>query len=148
MYYIQKTEFFVKDSNKNRKSYFKKLPIEHHRLRVHCRILKWRNEDQNDFSATHWEWKICNRSFETIDTISEAGPAELLNVIKCNCKFSTKIKTHCGATNCYCCKSGLPCITNYRNCHGNICPNVLKFEFMDDSEDGSFEKNIFQLFDI
>ena len=33
---------------------------EFHSLRVHCQILKWKNEDQTDFSPTHWGWENCN----------------------------------------------------------------------------------------
>ena len=68
---------------------------EFHSLRVHCQILKWKNEDQTDFSPTQWGWKNCNVRFEPIDTILKPGPAELLNVIRCHCKLSTK--NPCGA---------------------------------------------------
>ena len=122
------------------------MSAEFHSLRVHCQILKWKNEDQTDFSPTQWGWKNCNGSFEPIDTILEPGPAELLNVIRCNCKLSTK--NPCGANNCSCRKNGLPCVTACRNCHGNSCTNVSKVEIMDDSEDESFERNAFELFDI
>ena len=80
---------------------------EYHSLRVHCQILKWKNEDQTDFSPTRWGWKNCNGIFESIDTILEPGPAELLNVIRYNCKLSAK--TACGGNNCSCRKIGLPC---------------------------------------
>ena len=33
---------------------------EFHSSRVHCQILKWKNEDQTDFSPTQWGWKNCN----------------------------------------------------------------------------------------
>ena len=97
---------------------------EFHSLRVHCQILKWKNEDQTDFSPTQWGWKNCNGSFEPIDTILEPGPAELLNVIRC--KLSTK--NLCGANNCSCRKNGLPCVTACRNCHGNNCTHVSKLK--------------------
>ena len=71
---------------------------------------------------------------------------ELLNVIRCNYKLSTK--TPCVANNCSCRKNGLPCATTYGNCHGSNCTNVLKLDFMDNSEDESFEKNDFKQFDI
>ena len=119
---------------------------EFYSLRVHCQILKWKNEDRTDFSPTQWGWKNCNGSFEPIDTILEPGQAELLNVIRCNCKLSTKMS--CGANNCSCSKNGLPCVTACRNCHGNNCTNISKVEIMDDSEDESFERNAFKLFDI
>ena len=119
---------------------------EFHSLRVHCQILKWKNEDQTDFSPTQWGCKNCNGSFEPIDTILELGLAELLNVIRCNCKLSAK--NPCGASNCSCRKKGLPCVTACRNCHGDICTNVSKVEIMDKSEDECFERNAFELFDI
>ena len=52
------------------------------------------NDDQTDFSLTQWVWKNCNGSFEPIDTILEPWAAELLNVIRCNCKLSTKNPYH------------------------------------------------------
>ena len=81
-----------------------------------------------------------------VDTILEPGPAELLNVIRCNCKRSTK--NPCGANNCSCRKISLPCVTACRNFHGSNCTSVSKFEITDDSEDESFERNAFELFDI
>ena len=129
----------------------KKLPrtesaAEYDSLRVHCYSLKWKNEDQTDFSSPHWGWKNCIGSFEPINTILESGPAELLNVIRCSSKLSTK--TLCGANNCSCRKIGLLCITACGNCHGKNCTNVSKFETMDDLEDESFERNAFELFGI
>ena len=81
-----------------------------------------------------------------VDKILELGQAELLNVIRCNCKRSTK--NPCGANNCSCRKISLPCVTVCRNFHGNNCTNVSKFEITDNSEDESFERNAFELFDI
>ena len=42
---------------------------EFHSLRVHCQILKWKNEDQTDFSPSQWGWENCNESFEPIDNL-------------------------------------------------------------------------------
>ena len=91
-------------------------------------------------------WKNCNGSFEPINTILESGQAELLNVLRCNCKLPTK--NLCGANNCICRKIGLSCVTACGNCQGNNCTNVSKFENMDDSKDENFERNVFELFDI
>ena len=30
-------------------------------LRIHCQILKWKNEDQTDFSPTQWEWIVLSQ---------------------------------------------------------------------------------------
>ena len=98
--------------------------VEHHSLQVHYQIVKWKNEDQIDFSPTHWGWKNCNGSFELRRSILEPGPAELLNVLRYNCRLSTK--TPCGANICSCRKIGLPCVTVCRNCHGNNCTNGKK----------------------
>ena len=133
IYYIHKTEFFIKDLEKLLPT---KSAAEHHSLGVHYEILQWKNVDQNDFSPTHWGWKNCNESFEQIDTILEPGTAKLVNVVKCNCKHSKK--TPCGANNCSFSKNSLPCVTACKNCHGNSCTNVPKFEILDDPEDGSF----------
>ena len=119
---------------------------EFHSSRVHCQILKWKKEDQTNFSPTQWEWKNCNGSFELIDTILEPGQGKLSNVPRCNCKLSTK--NSCCANNCSCRKIGLPCGTVCGICHGNNCTSVSKFEIMDDSEEENFERNAFELFDI
>ena len=50
--------------------------------------------------------------------------------------------------NCSCRKNGLPCVIACRNAHGENCTNVSKVEIMDDSEDESFERNAFELFNI
>ena len=85
---------------------------------MNSQILKWKNEDQTDFS-THWGWKNCNGSFEPIDTILEPRPAELSNVIRCNCKLSTK--TLCDA-NCFYRKIGLPCVI-----HSSLPAHIATF---------------------
>ena len=84
IYYIHKIELFIKKSIKPEKLPPTESAAVFHSLRVDCQILKWKNEDQTDFSPTQWEWKNYNGSFEPIDTILEPGPAELLNVIRCN----------------------------------------------------------------
>ena len=71
---------------------------------------------------------------------------QLLNIIRCNYKLSTK--TPCGANNSSCQKIGLPCITACGNCHGSNCTNISKVEIMDNSEDQSFERNAFEVFGI
>ena len=57
-------------------------------------------------------------------------------------------QTPCGANNYSCHKIRLPFITACGNCHGNNCTKASNLEIMDDSEDESFEKNAFTLFDI
>ena len=69
-----------------------------------------------------------------------------MNVIRCN--YNILKKTPCGANNCSCHKIELPFITACGTCNGNNCTHVSNFEIMDDSEDGSFEKNAFELFYI
>ena len=39
---------------------------EYHGLLVHCHILKWKNEDQTDFSSAHWGWKNCLQSYNQV----------------------------------------------------------------------------------
>lgn len=85
------------------------------------------------------------RRFEPIDTTLEPGPPELLNVIRCNCKLSTK--TPCGKGNCSYRKNGLSCVAACGHCHGNNCANVVQFEDVDD-EDECFERNAFELFEF
>ena len=67
-----------------------------------------------------------------------------MNVIWYNYKLSTKIP--CG--HCSFHKIGLLFITVCVNCHGNNCTSVSKFEIIDDSEDQSFERNAFEIFNI
>ena len=134
-------------SYKNQEKPEKLPPAEsapkHHNLWAHYQILKWKIKDQTDFSPTHWGWKNCEGSFEPIDTILESGPAELLNVIRCYCKLSAK--TPCVLMIALVAKSH---VTACGNSHGNNCTNVSKFEIMDDSGDESFERNVFELFDV
>ena len=50
-----------------------------------------------------------------ITTDLEPAPAELLKVIRCNCKRICM---------CMCRKSGLHCISACGGCHGECCENV------------------------
>ena len=122
------------------------VAAEYHSLRVHCQIIEWKSNDLSEFRPTQWGWKNIHGRLEPIDTTLEPGPPELLNVIRCNCKLSTK--TPCGAGNCSCRKNGLPCVAACGHCHGNNCTNVPQFNELVDDDDECFERNAFELFEF
>ena len=74
-----------------------------------------------------------NGKFNPIMTDIEAGPPDILKIIRCGCKGP------CG-TSCSCRKAGLKCASSCKECNGIICTNapVIDTEAERDDEDRHF----------
>ncbi|KAL4702434.1 hypothetical protein ACJJTC_010498 [Scirpophaga incertulas] len=109
-----------------------------------------------DLEPQEWGWMLEKEILEPIRTLLPPAPAELLNVIFCNCKNG------CGSR-CGCRKSGLQCSLACGQCNGQAClnaslypsnpdeentydPDILEgLEMnMTDNEDDDNESNIFE----
>ena len=67
-----------------------------------------------------------------IPTVLEPAPADLLKVIRCNCKWTSV--NHCVTNMCTRHKNGLHCISACGGCHGESCGNVLPDIHFDNSD--------------
>ena len=78
---------------------------------------------------TKWGWQDSETGLRPIRTTKAVAPPEILKVIKCNCKLSTK--NPCGTNVCSCRKNGIKCMPACGNCHGRDCNNrnVSSFKF-------------------
>ena len=81
----------------------------------------------------NWGWEMENGKFSPIMTDNEAGPPDILKVIRCGCEGT------CGKR-CSCRKAGLKCTSLCKECNGIICTNapVIDTEQERDEEDRNF----------
>ena len=70
-----------------------------------------------DKEPLRWRWKIENSNYTSIITDIEAGPPELLRIVRCGCKGPFGAKFSCR-------KPGLQCSSTYSECHGLTCSNA------------------------
>ena len=89
----------------------------YHGLRVYHQLKVWRELRNSDDMPLNWGWQIVGESFSPIMTDEEAGPPDLLKVIRCGCK------SRCETNRCTCRKAGLKCTYLCKECHGISCTN-------------------------
>ncbi len=107
-----------------------------HSLRVHAQIIDWHSLGTVKCDPLIWGWQQVKGEYIPIMTDNEPGPQELLNLIRCNCKMSSK--SPCGTSLCSCRKNGLKCVSACGDCHGVSCQNehpVVNDESDDDNDD-------------
>ena len=69
----------------------------------------------------------------------EAGPPELLSVVRCGCKEL------CGAK-CSCRKAGLKCSLTCKECHGLACSNAPVIE--PESDESDYQRSFLDVFEL
>ena len=110
-----------------------------HGLRVHHQVLVWKDLSQVDKDPLRWGWKIENSNYIPVMTDVEAGPPELLKIVRCGCKGP------CGAR-CSCRKAGLKCSSTCKECHGLTCSNAPVIEPEPDEND--YQRNFLDAFEL
>ena len=111
-----------------------------HGLRVYHQVKVWRDLRDSDFMPLNWGWQINGDFMTPIMTDEEAGPADLLKIIRCGCKGT------CDSNRCTCRKSGLKGTSLCKECHGTSCTNIEIDNTSDDNvliydsdfDDGNF----------
>ena len=83
-----------------------------------------------------------------IKFFKEIAPDDLLNVIRCNCKTTTKNPR--GSRTCSCKRNGIPCVAACGDCRGIECNNRSDQNDEDDDDDGeedyeNIDRNIFDI---
>ena len=107
-----------------------------HSLRVHTQIVEWQNLGNTQCDPLKWGWQLENDKLVPVMTDSEAGPSEILNLIRCKCKMTSR--SPCGTSLCSCRKNGLKCVSACGGCHGVSCHNeqpVVDYEGDDNNDD-------------
>ena len=95
----------------------------YHSLRVYLQVQQWMGHQ--DLQPDDWGWQQRGGTYIPILTDKEAAPANLLQVILCNCKSG------CGSRQCTCRKNGLDCSTACGQCRG-VCTNMTKYDEEDE----------------
>ena len=110
----------------------------YHGLRVYHQVQVWTKLLNSDKDPLLLGWKIVNNMFVPIMTDIEAGPPEILKVVRCGCKGN------CG-NRCSCRKAGLHCSSSCKECHGVNCENVVEISNEED-DDNSYDRNFMDAF--
>ena len=93
----------------------------YHGVRVYHQEAVWKDLSEVDKDPLHWGWKLSSNKYVPIMTDAQAGPSELLKIIRCGCNGS------CGAK-CSCRKASLKCTSTFKECHAIICTNIPDIE--------------------
>ena len=110
-----------------------------HGLRIHHQIVVWKDLSEVDKEPLRWGWKIKNSNYTPIMTDIEAGPPELLRIVRCGCKGP------CGAK-CICRKAGLKCSSTCKECHGLTCSNAPVIE--PESDECDYQRSFLDAFEL
>ena len=94
-----------------------------HCLRVHLQVIQWASLDVDVANPIDWGWKLDNASLLPIMTDKAVAPDDVLNVVRCNCKTSSR--NTCGSNQCSCRKHSLHCVSVCGDCHRKDCNNIL-----------------------
>ena len=73
-------------------------------------------------NPTDWGWNVFQECYIPVITNLSPAPAELMNLIKCQCKLESR--RPCSSSLCSCVKHGLPCLPSCKNCCGQHCENA------------------------
>ena len=126
-----------------------------HSYRVHLQVVEWDTFLTSGLDPALWGWTLSDSCYSPIKTTKDPAPSDVLSLISCNCKMSSK--SPCSSNRCSCRKNGIWCMAACGHCHGDGCDNVksdygnveLSSDISDDISDSSdFEDdgNIFYLF--
>ena len=65
-------------------------------LRIYHQMNVWRQLSDGDIDPLSWGWKISNGKYFPIMTDIEAGPPDVLKIIRCGCKGPCNSRCSCG----------------------------------------------------
>lgn len=102
----------------------------YHCLRIHLQIVEWKSLKTVNLEPTDSGWKKDNQVFVPVSTKKEAGPQDILKVVRFKCKSTSR--NQCGTALCTCRKNGLKCVAACGDCHGIDCRNAHKIDTDDD----------------
>jgi hypothetical protein len=94
----------------------------YHCLRTHLQVVQWKSLMTQNINAIDWGWVLEEGKLKPLSTDLEPAPADLLKVIRCGCKSSSK--NPCSTNLCTCRRNGLHCVSACGDCHGDVCMNA------------------------
>ena len=112
------------------------------------KVAQCKHLDLRCLAPTEWGWGVQNDLMEPIKADLEPAPEWLLNVIRCNCKQTTR--KPCGSRLCSCRKNGLHCVPACGGCHGEGCKNaeLLQEDTIAPEHESDLTENERNIFDI
>ena len=97
--------------------------VHYHGLRVHLQVVLWKVlDDDLEQNPEEWGWYFKGDQLLPIMTDMDVAPENLLKVVRCNCKTSSK--NQCRTNLCSCRKHGLKCVSTCGECFGESCGNI------------------------
>ena len=118
-----------------------------HCLRVHYQLRVWKTLDECEQNPEEWGWKNVNNLLLPVMTDKEVAPENLLGIIRCKCKLSSR--NVCGTNLCSCRKSGLKCVAVCEGCRGDDCNNAEEPFVSDGVPTGDMDfsdRNVYDIF--
>ena len=104
-----------------------------HSQRVYLQVRKWETLDEHSLEPSDWGFYKQGNIMKPIKTDLAPAPENVLNIIRCNCKITSR--NTCGTMLCSCKSHGLPCVKACGDCRGMNCNNVsLAYATTDDIE--------------
>jgi len=100
-----------------------------HVMRAHLQIVQWKSLMSVCLDPEDWGWSLKGGQFMPIQTDLKPAPEELLSVITCRCKITTR--RPCSTQMCSCFKHGLHCVAACKHCCGEECGNVSQLTLVD-----------------
>jgi len=107
-----------------------------HILRVHLQVVQWHTLMAAELNPQDWGWKLTEGTYVAIPTDMLPAPDDMLSVIACKCKTTTK--NPCSSMLCSCRKNGMHCMAACKHCCGEECENVHQ---LNSYADETFEVN-------
>ena len=95
-----------------------------HILRVHLQTVLWETLTEDHLNPEEWGWKLADGAYVPIPTDLQPAPEQLLSVIACKCKITTK--KPCGSQLCSCRQHGMLCVAACKHCCGEDCTNAAQ----------------------
>ena len=119
-----------------------KSAAEFHSYRVYLQVMQWSRFHSIGMSPNEWGWKTIEKHFSPIATDKDPAPPDVLNMISCKCKLSSK--SPCYTNRCTCRSNGINCIAACGECHGDGCHNarVTTDIYLTDDSDSDVDKNV------
>src|SRR6218665_316434 len=102
----------------------------YHCQRAHLQAMQWHALSTEHVDPCAWGWQLLHNKLVPITTDQPPAPDDLLKVIRCRCK--TTSKNTCGTNLCSCRRNELPCVSACSNCHGSECNNCEMVYDVDD----------------
>ena len=115
-----------------------------HIYRVFFQLHEWNTLMESTLDPKDWGWRLEDDSLVPVMTDQEPAPDELLKVIRCNCKVTSK--NLCNGKQCSCRSNGLKCVAACGGCRGTECQNCNSVELFEDEENNvedEFDNNLF-----